>query len=399
MLGFLGTVIGITQTLGGLDFANGSAAVENLKSGLYVAFDTTALGLVLSVVAIFVQFPIERSEQRLLADIDARVGHLVSASLPSDETSDNQTALIADLCRGVQAAVAESLDNQTRLWAKTIDEAQLHWQRVQEDSANKISEALERTLLPALNNHAASIAGASEQVGTQIVSECDRWHDLMTTSHQASTRTHEQMCRQLLTDIETQLSPALTEHAQTIKTVTDKTSLHFDEQCQHHAGVLTQHSDQLESVLNALSVSMKTLQKPRAALQLSQCCKNLSTRTCKGLSPRTPLLTEASPQLVAMEWRMRCAFLLAQSTFFQLELRLPFDQLIILRQGRQHESARSQRAITILVPFLSGTRLHPWNINSATGVGCTECDQCSRTDGTQRNAEDAGSPKRRSFSQ
>ena len=43
MLGFLGTVIGITQTLGGLDFSNGAAAVDNLKSGLYVAFDTTAL--------------------------------------------------------------------------------------------------------------------------------------------------------------------------------------------------------------------------------------------------------------------------------------------------------------------------------------------------------------------
>jgi biopolymer transport protein ExbB/TolQ len=58
MLGFLGTVIGITQTLGGLDFSNGTAAVQNLKTGLYVAFDTTALGLVLSVAAIFLQFPI-----------------------------------------------------------------------------------------------------------------------------------------------------------------------------------------------------------------------------------------------------------------------------------------------------------------------------------------------------
>jgi len=259
MLGFLGTVIGITQTLGGLDFANGSAAVENLKSGLYVAFDTTALGLVLSVVAIFVQFPIERGEQQLLADIDARVGHLVSASLPSDETSDNQTALIADLCRGVQAAVAESLDNQTRLWAKTIDEAQEHWQRVQEDNANKISEALERTLLPALDKHSASIAGASEHVSTQIVSECNRWHDLMTTSHQASTQTHEQMSRQLLSDIETRLSPALADHANALKSVTDKSSVHFDEQCQHQAGVLTQHSDQLKTVLNTLSQQYENL--------------------------------------------------------------------------------------------------------------------------------------------
>ena len=259
MLGFLGTVIGITQTLGGLDFANGSAAVENLKSGLYVAFDTTALGLVLSVVAIFVQFPIERGEQQLLADIDARVGHLVSASLPSDETSDNQTALIADLCRGVQAAVAESLDNQTRLWAKTIDEAQEHWQQVQQDNANKISEALERTLLPALDKHAASIAEASDQVKTQIVSECDRWHDLMTTSHQASTEIHEQMSRQLLSDIETRLSPALTEHADVLKTVTEKSSIQFDEQFKHQAAVLTQHSDELKNVLSALSQQYENL--------------------------------------------------------------------------------------------------------------------------------------------
>ena len=266
MLGFLGTVIGITQTLGGLDFANGSAAVENLKSGLYVAFDTTALGLVLSVVAIFVQFPIERGEQQLLADIDARVGHLVSASLPSDETSDNQTALIADLCRGVQAAVAESLDNQTRLWAKTIDEAQEHWQSVQEDSANKISEALERTLLPALNDHAASITGASELVGTQIVKECDRWHELMTTSHQASTLSHEQICRKLLTDIDNQLSPALIEHAEALKTVTDKTSLHFDAQCTHQAGVVSQHSDQLHVVLNALSKQCEELAETQGSV-------------------------------------------------------------------------------------------------------------------------------------
>lgn len=259
MLGFLGTVIGITQTLGGLDFTNGNAAVENLKSGLYVAFDTTALGLVLSVVAIFVQFPIERGEQQLLADIDARVGHLVSASLPSDETSDNQTALIADLCRGVQAAVAESLDNQTRLWAKTIDEAQEHWQKVQQDNANKISEALERTLLPALDKHAGSITSASEQVGTHITGECDRWQELMTTSYQTSTRLHEQMSRQLLKDIEAQLSPVLAEHADVIKTVSDKSSARFDEQCQHQAGVLTEHSDQLKTVLNALSQQYGTL--------------------------------------------------------------------------------------------------------------------------------------------
>ncbi len=162
MLGFLGTVIGITQTLGGLDFSNGTAAVDSLKTGLYVAFDTTALGLVLSVVAIFIQFPIERNEQRLLAEVDARVGILLSSHLPSDEASDNQTALIADLCRGVQVAVAESLANQTNLWRETIDEARGHWQAVHDQNSNHFAAALQQTLLPSLADHAAAIGEAAQ---------------------------------------------------------------------------------------------------------------------------------------------------------------------------------------------------------------------------------------------
>ena len=270
MLGFLGTVIGITQTLGGLDFTNGNAAVQNLKSGLYVAFDTTALGLVLSVVAIFLQFPIERGEQRLLAKIDTRVGHLVSACLPSDETSDNQTALISDLCRGVQAAVAESLDSQARLWAKTIDEAQHHWRAVQKDSADKISEALERTLLPALNTHAASITGASEMVGTQMASECDRWRELMETSQRVSHEAHEQTCHQLLTDIEHRFSPALTKHAETLKTTTVHASNHFTQQCQHHSESVAHHSESVAQHSENLIELLASLSKQHENLSETQ---------------------------------------------------------------------------------------------------------------------------------
>src|SRR6056297_2375103 len=157
MLGFLGTVIGITQTLGGLDFSDGTAAVDRLKSGLYVAFDTTALGLVLSVVAIFLQFPVERGEQRLLASIDARVGPLLSAGLPGDEMADDPTHLIVGLCDGIRIAVAESLASQTQLWRQTIDEANAHWQSVHETDADQFARAIDSTLTPTLNRHAAAI--------------------------------------------------------------------------------------------------------------------------------------------------------------------------------------------------------------------------------------------------
>ncbi|MFK8111549.1 MAG: MotA/TolQ/ExbB proton channel family protein [Rubripirellula sp.] len=213
MLGFLGTVIGITQTLGGLDFSNGTAAVDSLKGGLYVAFDTTALGLVLSVIAIFIQFPIERSEQRLLATIDARVGYLMSASLPSDEASDNQTALIADLCQGVQAAVAESLDNQAKLWRDTIDTAQQQWQSVHEVNNNQIADAFETILQPALYEHAKCIGETTRVTGDHLRDQCERWQASVEQSQSLISEANTATTNNILNTIDATLSPLLREHA------------------------------------------------------------------------------------------------------------------------------------------------------------------------------------------
>lgn len=177
MLGFLGTVIGITQTLGGLDFTDGVAAVDRLKSGLYVAFDTTALGLVLSVVAIFLQFPIERSEQKLLSIVDSRIGSLVSSGLPSDEASDNQVALIADLCEGIRVAVAESIESQAAVWRQTIDVAKEHWQSVHQSDTNKIVEAFEESLKPALQSHAESLEQSSLVAADRWNAQWQQWQD------------------------------------------------------------------------------------------------------------------------------------------------------------------------------------------------------------------------------
>ncbi|WP_161604380.1 MotA/TolQ/ExbB proton channel family protein [Roseiconus nitratireducens] len=185
MLGFLGTVIGITQTLGGLDFTNGNAAVDNLKSGLYVAFDTTALGLVLSVIAIFLQFPVEKSEQQLLAVIDDRVGHLTSVHLPGDEPADNQFELLAHLCEGVRAAVAESLDNQARLWRETIDEAQGYWQQTHHSQAESIITVVQETLAPALREHADRIELTTENNQNQLNAHFDRWQSQLNSWQQS----------------------------------------------------------------------------------------------------------------------------------------------------------------------------------------------------------------------
>lgn len=197
MLGFLGTVVGITQTLGGLDFSNGATAVDNLKSGLYVAFDTTAIGLVLSVIAIFLQFPVERAEQQLLGEIDRRIGSLLFTTLPADDAADNPAGQIADLCDGIRIAVAESLASQTVLWRQTIDEAHLHWQRIAEDNGQRIGDAIMQSLAPALREHAQVVSGQTQVVTDQTAVMRDQVNALRTQSelqreHTQSLHAHTQ---------------------------------------------------------------------------------------------------------------------------------------------------------------------------------------------------------------
>ena len=70
MLGFLGTVLGISQALGGINVGpdnDFSQMMTGLQSSLYVAFDTTALALTLSMVLMFGQFLVDRFDTELLS--------------------------------------------------------------------------------------------------------------------------------------------------------------------------------------------------------------------------------------------------------------------------------------------------------------------------------------------
>ncbi len=78
LLGFIGTVLGISRAVNGFSsFLEGSAEVEQIKegigtvtSGLAVAFDTTLLALLLSVLVMIPLVLVERREGQLLLAID-----------------------------------------------------------------------------------------------------------------------------------------------------------------------------------------------------------------------------------------------------------------------------------------------------------------------------------------
>lgn len=100
ILGFIGTVIGMSQAVGSFDQVLGNTDnVDGLKTGLTkvttglgTAFDTTYLALVISVVLTIPLNSCERLEESLLSQVDDQVRTAVIALSPNTEPSLSQSS-------------------------------------------------------------------------------------------------------------------------------------------------------------------------------------------------------------------------------------------------------------------------------------------------------------------
>lgn len=177
MLGFLGTVIGISATLGQMDaskLASGSQeAMNNLTRGLYVAFDTTAVGLVLTMMVMFIQFAVNKAELRLLRRIDLAIEDLFGSCLQStNKTPDlnNTDIVIEKLTKRLLGTVEKLIKKQSELWESTITQAQSTWQTagldmlgiLRQSLEDSISSAHEAMQKPTLEFHTRLIETQSE---------------------------------------------------------------------------------------------------------------------------------------------------------------------------------------------------------------------------------------------
>lgn len=182
MLGFLGTVVGITQTLGGLDFTDGAAAVERLKNGLYVAFDTTAVALVLSVLAIFIQFPVEKNAQRLGQLVEKRLIRLIPSILATDPAvsqEDDPFVVLKEMTREIAKTVQTSVQIQADLWRQTVDAAHDHWESTAVTASSHLHHMIEQSLGEklqiALRSHTEALRSIQREGADQIDHRWQQW--------------------------------------------------------------------------------------------------------------------------------------------------------------------------------------------------------------------------------
>lgn len=162
ILGFLGTVVGITDAVAQLAKVVGnvsfSDAINSVVSGLSVAFDTTALALILSMGLMFLLYFVNRLENSVLADIDAQATQELSGRFQATvDRRDPNVAVIRQMASEVVQSSERLVERQAALWEQTVESAQKRWTSQAVTTERQLETALTKALRTSLDAHAQQV--------------------------------------------------------------------------------------------------------------------------------------------------------------------------------------------------------------------------------------------------
>ncbi|MEQ1850520.1 MAG: MotA/TolQ/ExbB proton channel family protein [Chthoniobacteraceae bacterium] len=175
LLGFIGTVVGLSHAIGGMSFANVEdvskivGSLNAVTSGLGTAFDATLLGLVLAVLLNFPLNSLSKHEDETLNDIDAFCNEVLLPRLndgtgtSAQSSVENIPQLVEQLAAGITASQKEFLsefNNSAEIFRSLAGQleqaAAVHQQKVEEQFSNTLNELTSKT--------SESIGAVSKQV-------------------------------------------------------------------------------------------------------------------------------------------------------------------------------------------------------------------------------------------
>jgi biopolymer transport protein ExbB/TolQ len=164
ILGFLGTVIGITMALNSVDLKSlDQSSMAQALNGLGLKFDTTALALTLSMLLMFVHFFVDRSASGFLEEVDQSVERDLAGRFPQGAAGAAwDGAGIRRMAESFLQVADRLVERQAALWQTSIEEAAGRWTRMADSSGKQLHAALSGALQESLQRHAQQITAAEQ---------------------------------------------------------------------------------------------------------------------------------------------------------------------------------------------------------------------------------------------
>lgn len=168
ILGFLGTVLGITQSISGVTPEKLEKDLSQVTDGLALAFDTTALALGLTMITMFFTFIVDRAEQGVLESVDRfadrqlahRFERAGAESGPFVEVVRHNTQVLLASTEGL-------VQRQVDLWTQAMEQADRRRAEADRQQQERLSTALEAALERTLQTHTQRLAALEKQAVDQ----------------------------------------------------------------------------------------------------------------------------------------------------------------------------------------------------------------------------------------
>ncbi|MCA9171428.1 MAG: MotA/TolQ/ExbB proton channel family protein, partial [Planctomycetales bacterium] len=194
MLGFLGTVIGITLALGDLSpealVNSPKDAMEGLLSGLSVAFDTTALALTLSIFLMFAQFVTQQVESQLMMLVDRRVNDDLAPIFQAPASvEDAQVTTLRQLATAMVEATEENSRRQSDVWKTALEQAHRQWASLMQSAGTAIQAAVAGAVQQSMDSHAENLMRLEKSAGEVATDNWRQWREVsQETLHELRTQ-------------------------------------------------------------------------------------------------------------------------------------------------------------------------------------------------------------------
>jgi biopolymer transport protein ExbB/TolQ len=164
ILGFLGTVLGITGAISGVTPEVLEHNMNRVTDGLSEAFDSTAVALALTMITMFMSFLVEKAEQAVLDVVDHYVDEQLAhrfVRLASD--TEPFVAVVQQNSRVLLETTDRLVQRQAQLWSEVIDETAKRHGEANAVSQQRLVAGLESALERTLQAHARRLGELEKQ--------------------------------------------------------------------------------------------------------------------------------------------------------------------------------------------------------------------------------------------
>jgi biopolymer transport protein ExbB/TolQ len=246
MVGFLGTVVGITIALGNLDLNAIQESSKILSAGLAVAFDTTALAIALDLLLYFVQFLVYRSESNLLREVDFAVNNEIRGrfELVNDSVGSGQITIFRRILETLLDSIEQLTLRQTKIWEQSMSAANQRFSKLTEQNADILKKSLSDALSENIALHARKIAESSDEI--------------LSASNESAKKISETMQQNIAAM--TLLQSGIARQADTIQNIINTSCqlVKLEEQLKENLAVIAQTGN-FEETVNSLSAAIHLL--------------------------------------------------------------------------------------------------------------------------------------------